>query len=230
MACDVLVVEDDPAIQELLRFTLRKSGFAVTIAASAEEAMASLNGTLPDVVLIDWMLPKTSGIMLARQLRQNPRTASLPIIMVTARGAESDRVEGLETGADDYLVKPFSPRELVARIQALLRRRAPHVSEAVLEAGPLRLDPITYEATLDGRRILLAPTEFKLLRFFIAHPGRVFSRTQVLDQVWGDHVFIEERTVDVHIRRLRQALGPRGEQLIETVRGAGYKLAMPRAG
>lgn len=226
MECRVLVVEDDPAIQELLRFTLRKSGFSATLAGSAEEGMAALSGALPDVVLIDWMLPKTSGITLARQLRQNPRTAALPIIMVTARGEEGDRVEGLETGADDYLVKPFSPRELVARIQALLRRRAPHVSESLLSAGPLRLDPTTYEVTLDGQRIMLAPTEFKLLRFLMANPGRVFSRAQLLDKVWGDHVFIEERTVDVHVRRLRQALGEEaGQQIIETVRGAGYRLA-----
>jgi two-component system phosphate regulon response regulator PhoB len=224
--CRVLVVEDDPAIQELLRFTLRKSGFAATVAGSAEEGMTALGGALPDVVLIDWMLPRTSGIALARQLRQNPRTADLPIIMVTARGEETDRVEGLETGADDYLVKPFSPRELVARIQALLRRRAPHVSESVLTAGPLRLDPSTYEVTFDGLRITLAPTEFKLLRFLMANPGRVFTRAQLLDKVWGDHVFIEERTVDVHVRRLRQALGEEaGQQLIETVRGAGYRLA-----
>ena len=225
MECRVLVVEDDPAIQELLRFTLRKSGFTATITSSAEEATATLNGALPEVVLIDWMLPKTSGITLARQLRQNPRTAALPIIMVTARGEESDRVEGLETGADDYLVKPFSQRELVARIQALLRRRAPHVSETVLAAGPLRLDPVTYEVTRKGERVMLAPTEFKLLRFMLANPGRVFTRAQLLDKVWGDHVFIEERTVDVHIRRLRQALGDDGGQLVETVRGAGYRLA-----
>ena len=225
MECRVLVVEDDPAIQELLRFTLRKSGFSATVAASAEEARAALDGALPDEVLIDWMLPKTSGVALARQLRQHPRTAGLPIIMVTARSEEGDRVEGLETGADDYLVKPFSPRELVARIQALLRRRAPHVSESVLTAGPLRLDPMSYEVTLDDRHVMLAPTEFKLLRFLMANTGRVFSRAQLLDKVWGDHVFIEERTVDVHIRRLRQALGDDGGRLVETVRGAGYRLA-----
>ena len=229
MDCRVLVVEDDPAIQELLRFTLRKSGFTATVTTTAEEASAALNGALPDVVLIDWMLPKTSGITLARQMRQNPRTAALPIIMVTAKGEEADRVEGLETGADDYLVKPFSPRELVARIQALLRRRAPHVSESVLAAGPLRLDPTTYEVTLNGRRVMLAPTEFKLLRFLMATPGRVFTRAQLLDKVWGDHVFIEERTVDVHIRRLRQALGDEGGSLVETVRGAGYRLAAAQA-
>ena len=180
------------------------------------------------MVLIDWMLPKVSGLALAQQLRAAPRTAKLPLIMVTAKGEEGDRVAGLESGADDYLVKPFSPRELVARIQAVLRRRAPHAAEMTLAVGPLQLDPISYEVTLDGRAVELASAEFKLLRFFMAHPGRVFSRAQVLDQVWGDHVFIEERTVDVHIRRLRQALGPKGEQLLETVRGAGYKLAVPK--
>ncbi len=228
MTTTVLVVEDDPAIQELIRFTLQKAGLAPVLALSAEAALAALNAELPDVVLIDWMLPKMSGLALAQQLRAAPRTAKLPLIMVTAKGEEGDRVAGLEGGADDYLVKSFSPRELVARIQAVLRRRAPHAAELTLAIGPLQLDPISYEVTLDGRAVELASAEFKLLRFFMAHPGRVFSRAQVLDQVWGDHVFIEERTVDVHIRRLRQALGPKGEALIETVRGAGYKFAVPK--
>ena len=228
MTTQVLVVEDDPAIQELIRFTLQKAGLKPIAALSAEEAQAALNAELPDVVLIDWMLPKVSGLALARELRAAPRTARLPLIMVTAKGEEGDRVAGLESGADDYLVKPFSPRELVARIQAVLRRRAPHAAEMALRVGPLQLDPISYEVTLDGRAVELASAEFKLLRFFMAHPGRVFSRAQVLDQVWGDHVFIEERTVDVHIRRLRQALGTKGEALLETVRGAGYKLAVPK--
>jgi len=228
MTTRVLVVEDDPAIQELIRFTLQKAGLEPVAAESAEEAEAALKAELPDVVLIDWMLPKMSGLALAQKLRAEGRSAKLPLIMVTARGEEADRVAGLETGADDYLVKPFSPRELVARIQAVLRRRAPHAAEMKLAVGQLQLDPISYEVTLDGRVVELASAEFKLLRFFMAHPGRVFSRAQVLDQVWGDHVFIEERTVDVHIRRLRQALGPKGEALIETVRGAGYKLTLPK--
>jgi len=228
MGTTVLVVEDDPAIQELIRFTLQKAGLKPVAAPSAEAAQAALAAELPDVVLIDWMLPKMSGLALARELRGAPRTAKLPLIMVTAKGEEGDRVAGLEGGADDYLVKPFSPRELVARIKAVLRRRAPHAAEMTLTVGPLQLDPISYEVTLDGRAVELASAEFKLLRFFMAHPGRVFSRAQVLDQVWGDHVFIEERTVDVHIRRLRQALGPKGEQLLETVRGAGYKLTLPK--
>ena len=228
MTTRVLVVEDDPAIQELIRFTLQKAGLKPIAALSGEAAQAALNAELPDVVLIDWMLPKLSGLALARELRAAARTAKLPLIMVTAKGEEGDRVAGLEGGADDYLVKPFSPRALVARIQAVLRRRAPHAAEMTLAVGPLQLDPISYEVTLDGRAVELASAEFKLLRFFMAHPGRVFGRAQVLDQVWGDHVFIEERTVDVHIRRLRQALGPKGEALIETVRGAGYKLTLPK--
>ncbi|MBX3677122.1 MAG: phosphate regulon transcriptional regulator PhoB [Rhodocyclaceae bacterium] len=221
----VLVVEDDPAIQALLRFTLEKSGFAPTIVSSAEEGAAALRGALPDVVLIDWMLPKMSGIAFARQLRRDARCADLPIIVVTARGEEGDRVAGLESGADDYLVKPFSPRELVARINAVLRRRAPHAAEAALTVGTLRLDPASHEVALNGRQLEMAPTEFRLLRFLMAHPGRVFSRAQLLDKVWGDQVYIEERTVDVHVRRLRQALGAEGESHIETVRGAGYRLA-----
>lgn len=221
----VLVVEDDPAIQVLLRFTLEKSGFEVAIVDSAEDGAVALARALPDVVLIDWMLPRMSGLAFARQLRRDARCAHLPIILVTARGEEGDRVEGLESGADDYLVKPFSPRELVARINAVLRRRAPHAAETPLRAGALRLDPGSHEVTLNGLRLDMAPTEFRLLRFLMAHPGRVFSRAQLLDKVWGDHVFIEERTVDVHVRRLRLALGEAGESLIETVRGAGYRLA-----
>ena len=170
-----------------------------------------------------------SGLALARELRESPRTADLPLIMVTARGEEMDRVKGLEQGLDDYVVKPFSPRELVARIQAVLRRRAPHASDAELTAGNLVLNPVTHEVRLAGHTVDMGPTEFRLLRFFMAHPERVYSRAQLLDQVWGDHVFIEERTVDVHIRRLRLALGDNGEDLIKTVRGAGYKLSAARS-
>ena len=225
MAARILVVEDEPAVQELMRYTLEQAGMEAFTADSAEEALLSLRDALPDVVLIDWMLPNKSGLALARELRETARTADLPLIIVTARGEETDRVKGLDQGADDYVVKPFSPRELIARIQAVLRRRAPHASDAELTAGDLVLNPVSHEIRLNGVAVELGPTEFRLLHFFIAHPERVYSRTQLLDQVWGDHVFIEERTVDVHIRRLRVALGDEGEDVIKTVRGSGYKLS-----
>ena len=225
MGARVLVVEDEPAVQELIRYTLEQAGLEPLPVDSAEDALTSLRDELPDAVLIDWMLPNKSGLALARELRETPRTADLPLIMVTARGEEADRVKGLEQGLDDYVVKPFSPRELVARIQAVLRRRAPHASDSELSAGPLVLNPVSHEVTLAGNPLDIGPTEFRLLRFFMAHPERVYSRAQLLDQVWGDHVFIEERTVDVHIRRLRLALSDEGENLIKTVRGAGYKLS-----
>lgn len=230
MAARILVVEDEPAVQELMCYTLEQAGMQAEAVASAEDALALLRDELPDAVLIDWMLPNKSGLALARELRETARTADLPLILVTARGEEADRVKGLDQGADDYVVKPFSPRELVARIQAVLRRRAPHTSDAALAAGGLMLNPVSHEVTLNDQSIGLGPTEFRLLHFFLAHPERVYTRTQLLDQVWGDHVFIEERTVDVHIRRLRQALGVEGEDLIQTVRGAGYKFsaAKPR--
>jgi two-component system, OmpR family, phosphate regulon response regulator PhoB len=230
MAARVLVVEDEPAVQALIRYTLEQAGMIAYTVVSAEAALDTLRGELPDVVLIDWMLPNQSGLALARQLRETERTADLPLIIVTARGEEADRVKGLEQGADDYVVKPFSPRELVARIQAVLRRRAPHASDAVLSVGGLTLNPVNHEVKLHGATIGLGPTEFRLLHFFLAHPERVYTRAQLLDQVWGDHVFIEERTVDVHIRRLRVALGDKadeGEGLIKTVRGSGYKLSAP---
>jgi two-component system phosphate regulon response regulator PhoB len=225
MNARILVVEDEPAVQELMRYTLEQAGMTAFTASSAEDALALLRDELPDAVLIDWMLPNKSGLVLARELRETTRTADLPLIMVTARGEEADRVKGLDQGADDYVVKPFSPRELIARIQAVLRRRAPHASDAELSAGGLTLNPVSHEVKLSGKTIDLGPTEFRLLHFLLAHPGRVYTRTQLLDQVWGDHVFIEERTVDVHIRRLRVALGNDGENLVKTVRGSGYKLS-----
>jgi len=223
----ILVVEDDEAIHELVRFTLEDAGFEAMHAATAEKAIAALNDRLPDLVLIDWMLPGMSGLQLAQRIGADSRLRGLPIIMVTARAQEADRVAGLEQGADDYLTKPFSPRELVARIRAVLRRRAPERGQEPLLVGRLRLDPASHAVTLDGRTLEMGPTEFKLLRFLMSQPGRVFTRAQLLDKVWGDHVFIEERTVDVHVRRLRVALGTDAEQLIETVRGVGYKLARP---
>jgi len=219
----VLVVEDEAAIQELLTVALANAGFDVEVAGSAEEALRSLNQALPEAVLIDWMLPGISGMQLARQLRGGQRTAELPLIMLTARGDEGDRVAGLDTGADDYVTKPFSPRELVARIRAVLRRRMPQHAGSVIELSGVRLDPSALSVTVDGAECQLNPTEYKLLRLLLSQPGRVFNRGQLLDLVWGDHRYVEERTVDVSIRRLRVAMGPRGGDLIETVRGVGYR-------
>src|SRR5215471_21404952 len=208
MMPSILVVEDEPAIQELLRVNLEDAGFAVRTVPDAESALVQIKHALPDLLLLDWMLPGQSGLALARGLRGEPRTKELPIIMVTARGEEADRVAGLEAWVDDYVTKPFSPRELKARIRAVLRRRSPEMAQEPLTAGKLRLDPTTHRVSVDGEEVPLGPTEFRLLRFLLARPERVHTRTQLLDQVWGDHVYIEERTVDVHIRRLRLALEP----------------------
>jgi two-component system phosphate regulon response regulator PhoB len=225
----ILVVEDEPSILELLKVNLVDAGYEVLTAADAETAQGVLRDMLPNLLLLDWMLPGMSGLAFAKQLRADARTRDLPIIMVTARTDEGDKVAGLEAWVDDYVTKPFSPRELKARIKAVLRRRAPEAAQEPLAAGALKLDPSTHRVTVDGRPVRVGPTEFRLLRFFLARPERVHSRTQLLDQVWGDHVYIEERTVDVHIRRLRLALEPFGhDRLIETVRGSGYRLAVPR--
>jgi two-component system phosphate regulon response regulator PhoB len=225
----ILAVEDEPAILELLRVNLADAGYEVRGVADAETAQLMLKGELPDLLLLDWMLPGQSGMALAKALRADPRTRELPIIMVTARSDESDKVAGLEAWVDDYVTKPFSPRELKARIKAVLRRRAPEAAQETLSAGPLRLDPVTHRVSVDGKPVPLGPTEFRLLHFLLARPERVHSRALLQDQVWGDQVYIEERTVDVHIRRLRVALEPFGcDQLIETVRGSGYRLAAPR--
>jgi two-component system phosphate regulon response regulator PhoB len=225
----VLVVEDEPAILELLKVNLVDAGYEVLSAPDAESAQAVLRGTLPSLVLLDWMLPGLSGLALAKQLRADARTREMPIIMVTAKTDEADKVAGLEAWVDDYVTKPFSPRELKARIKAVLRRRAPEAAQEPLAAGALKLDPVTHRVTVDGKPVHVGPTEFRLLRFFLARPERVHTRSQLLDQVWGDQVYIEERTVDVHIRRLRLALEPFGQdRLIETVRGSGYRLAVPR--
>lgn len=222
----VLVVEDDTAIQELLAFSLGQAGYAVAQAPSAEIALESIGRELPDVVILDWMLPKMSGLAMARHLRSDRRTRALPIIMVTARGDEPDKLAGLEYGADDYLTKPFSPKELLARIKAVLRRRSPQDAGDPLQVGTVHLDPLSYRVRVREVEIALGPTEFKLLQFFLANPDRVFTRDQVLDRVWGDHRFLELRTVDVYIRRLRAALRSQGvEDLIETVRGVGYRCA-----
>jgi two-component system, OmpR family, phosphate regulon response regulator PhoB len=226
----VLVVEDEAAIAELIALNLRHAGYEVELAETADAAQAAVDRVLPDLVLLDWMLPGQSGLALARRWRAEQRTRELPIIMLTARAAEGDKVSGLDAGADDYLTKPFSPNELLARIRALLRRKAPEALGAAVEVGGLRLDPATRRVTrtLAAQGVVevkIGPTEFRLLHFLMAHPERVHSRAQLLDRVWGDHVFIEERTVDVHVKRLREALAPVAcSQLIETVRGAGYRL------
>ena len=226
----ILVVEDEPAIAELISINLRHAGFEVTIAGDAEQAQVAVDGVLPSLVVLDWMLPGQSGHALARHWRGQPRTRELPIIMLTARAEETDKVSGLDAGADDYLTKPFSANELLARIRAVLRRRAPDALEAAVDVGLLTINPATRRVTSQGREVKIGATEFRLLHFLMTHPERVHSRTQLLDRVWGDHVFIEERTVDVHVKRLRESLsGVNCQHMIETVRGAGYRLTNPQA-
>lgn len=234
MSATILVVEDEPGIQELLKFNLGLHGHDVVVASDAEEASSLLRGALPDLILLDWMLPGMSGIDFARRVRADSRQKNIPIIMLTARSDERDKVQGLDTGADDYITKPFSPRELMSRIKAVLRRRAPQMTEDSVEIDGLKLDPLSHRVhgkTGDNMIALdLGPTEFRLLHFLMTHPERVYSRSQLLDQVWGDHVFVEERTVDVHIRRLRSALETTGhDRLIQTVRGSGYRLSAIQA-
>lgn len=226
----ILVVEDESAIAELIAINLRHAGYEVTVAASADQAQAAVDALLPDLVLLDWMLPGQSGLALAKQWRGGLRTRDLPLIMLTARAEEADKVSGLDAGADDYLTKPFSTSELLARIRAVLRRKAPEALDAAVEVAGLRLDPATRRVVRGADEVKLGPTEFRLLHFLMTHPERVHSRPQLLDCVWGDHVFIEERTVDVHVKRLREALsGVQCAHLVETVRGAGYRLTQ-RAG
>jgi two-component system phosphate regulon response regulator PhoB len=224
MPANILLVEDEPAIQELIAVNLEHAGHHVIRAKDAEGALGLVKDALPDLLLIDWMLPGISGVALARQLRQQERTRQIPIILLTARSSEQDKVTGLESGADDYVTKPFSPRELLARIKSVLRRRAPQITDDPVEGGGLRLEPATRRVYGGGRPLELGPTEFRLLHYLMTHAERVHSRAQLLDRVWGDHVFVEERTVDVHIRRLRKSLEPGGhDRLIETVRGSGYR-------
>jgi len=234
MSATVLVIEDEPAIQELISYNLRNTGYVALSADTAEQAIAMVNEILPDLVLVDWMLPNMSGIDFVRLMRSGQRTKPIPIIMLTARVDETDKIAGLEVGADDYITKPFSPRELNARIKAVLRRRIPEVSDEVIDVGGLRLDPTTHRVTISDlpvenypQEIILGPTEFRLLHYLMAHAERVHSRTQLLDRVWGDHVFVEDRTVDVHIRRLRKALEEtEKDDLIQTVRGTGYRFSV----
>ena len=233
MSITVLVVEDEPAIQELISYNLKNSGLTPVCAANAEQAADMINNILPDLVLLDWMLPNSSGIEFARHLRRNTRTQTVPIIMLTAKVELEDKITGLEAGADDYITKPFSPREMIARIKAVLRRRVPEISDEIIEAGGLKIDPTQHRvfAYLDNNpseptEVKLGPTEFRLLHFLMAHKERVYTRTQLLDRIWGDHVFIEDRTVDVHIRRLRKVLEKIGkDDLVQTVRGTGYRFS-----
>jgi len=222
----ILVVEDEPAIQELVSFSCASNGYKVRRVDSVRSACEAIRRELPDLVILDWMLPDRSGIELLRDLRGEERTRGLPIILLTAKSAESDKVAGLDAGADDYVIKPFSPRELISRVRAVLRRRAPQHSGESLAYGPLTIDPSRHEVLVEGKAVKMGLAEFKLLKFMVGHPERVFSRGQLLDGVWGDHVFIEERTVDVHVLRLRKALSAAGAQgLVQTVRGLGYRLS-----
>ena len=220
----VLIVGDESAIAELIAVNLRHNGFRPTWAMDSASAQRELDAVLPDLILLDWMLPGESGLTLARRWRAHPRTKAVPIIMLTARGDETDRVAGLDAGADDYIAKPFSTKELLARIRAVLRRRAPEQVGGIVAVGSLSLDSATYRVSFNEQMLKLGPTEFKLLHYLMTHAERVHSRSQLLDKVWGDHVFIEERTVDVHVKRLREAMGPEAGLMIETVRGAGYRL------
>lgn len=221
----ILIVEDEAPLVELLRYNLERAGYRVSTAGDGEAALRAIDEDRPDLVLLDWMLPLTSGIEACRQLRRAPATANIPIIMLTARGEEHDRVRGLDAGADDYVSKPFSPAELIARIRAVLRRIRPALADEVLSYADLTMDLVQHRVTRQGKAVHLGPTEFRLLRHFMEHPGRVFTREQLLDSVWGRDIYIEARTVDVHIRRLRVALNLEGQpDLIRTVRATGYAL------
>jgi two-component system phosphate regulon response regulator PhoB len=225
MPATILIVEDEPAIAELVSLHCKHAGHIVKVVHAVLDARDVVDEALPDLIVLDWMLPDKSGIDFARELRKDDRTRDLPILMLTARAAEDDKVRGLEVGADDYVTKPFSPKELMARIKALLRRAAPEAGEATLEVAGLRLEPTAHRVSGHGTELKVGPTEFRLLRFLMSRTDRVMTRQALLDGVWGDHVYIEERTVDVHVRRLRIALEPTGhDALVETIRGGGYRL------
>jgi two-component system phosphate regulon response regulator PhoB len=222
----ILIVDDEPAIRQMVSLALSQANFDCLEAADTAEAQTKILADKPDLILLDWMLPKVSGMDYARQLRREKLTEDIPVIMLTARTEEEDKVKGLDSGVDDYITKPFSTRELLARIRALLRRTSPHAAEVTVEAGGLSLDPVTHRVTATGKTLSLGPTEFRLLHFFMTHPERVHSRERLLNGVWGNNVYVEERTVDVHIRRLRKILTPTGhERLIQTVRGTGYRFS-----
>lgn len=226
MAASILVIEDEAAIREMVAIALEKDGFEIRLAESVEDGEAAIRLRQPDLILLDWMLPGQSGIDYARRLKREKLTRDLPIIMLTARGEEDDRVRGLDTGIDDYVAKPFSPRELVARIKAVLRRAQPAVGDQPVEVRDLRVDPVSHRVSAAGTALAMGPTEYRLLLFLMTHPDRVFNRAQLLDNVWGTNVYVEERTVDVHVRRLRKCLSPTGhDDLLQTVRGAGYRFS-----
>lgn len=221
---NVLAVDDESAIREMIRFTLNRNGMQVETAAGAREALESISQSRPDIILMDWMMPGISGLELTRRLRREPATAEIPIIMLTARMTEDDKVAGLDAGTDDYILKPFSPRELVARINAVMRRSGAVGNDGTIVAGSLVLDTLSRQVTSDGNIVTLGPTEYRLLEFFMSHAGRSFSRSQIMDHVWGTGVYLEDRTIDVHIRRLRLALQPWGQSnYVQTVRGHGYR-------
>ncbi len=223
---NVLVVDDEPDIREVIRFALEGAGFGVLEAGHADEARKLMASDNPDLLLLDWMLPGRSGLELAQQIKQNANTRSIPIIMVSAKGEEEDRIKGLDTGADDYIAKPFSPREMVARVNAVLRRVKPDELADEIEIGGLHIDNLSHRVSANGKRIDIAPTEYRLLHFFMTHADRAFTRSQLLDQVWGDQVYVEERTVDVHVRRLRKALEITNHDcMLQTVRGVGYRFS-----
>ncbi|MFT6917041.1 MAG: two-component system phosphate regulon response regulator PhoB [Motiliproteus sp.] len=221
----VLIVDDEAPIREMLVLALEMAGYECQEADNAQEAMSLVVDKRPDLILLDWMMPGTSGIDLARRLKKDSLTADIPIIMLTAKGDEDNKVQGLEAGADDYITKPFSPRELVARLKAVLRRTSPEGEDAIIAVSGLSLDPVSHRASAEGEPLQMGPTEFKLLNFFMTHQDRAFSRGQLLDYVWGGNVYVEERTVDVHIRRLRKALGDTYAPLVQTVRGMGYRFS-----
>jgi two-component system phosphate regulon response regulator PhoB len=230
MGVKILIVEDEPAIAELIAINLSHAGFEVERAFQADQALQMMKEAMPELLILDWMLPGKSGVQFAKELRTNPKTIALPILMLTAKGEEADKVLGLDAGADDYVTKPFSPKELIARVKALLRRQLPPTDDAPLIVGPLSLDPVTHRLmamlpNTESQSIALGPTEFRLLHFLMSNPERVHSRSVLLDRVWGNEVYIEERTVDVHIKRLRAALAPaQCDNTIETVRGSGYRV------
>jgi two-component system phosphate regulon response regulator PhoB len=222
---NILIVDDEAPIREMITVALEMAGYQCREAENAQQAHGLIVDSRPDLILLDWMLPGTSGIELARRLKRDELTAAIPIIMLTAKGEEDNKIQGLEVGADDYITKPFSPRELVARLKAVLRRSGAAQAEEVLKVAGLRLDPVSHRVSIDGSPLEIGPTEYRLLQFFMSHPERAYSRGQLLDQVWGGNVYVEERTVDVHIRRLRKALGSRHENLVQTVRGTGYRFS-----